>query len=89
MSPFTAEQIIGVVSFVIATPAFIKMCWNVAEFAISARKDISTLTKSVEKLEKNLNEGMATLAKRLDTLEKKDAVREAIEHVHEETADGV
>jgi len=62
--------------------AVIKMCWNVAEFAISARKDISTLTETVGKIEKKLDEGMAALQDRVTALERKEEVRHAIEEDH-------
>jgi hypothetical protein len=68
----------------LALLAFAKACWNVAEFAISAKKDISTLTGAVSRLEVSLDEGMQKLDKRLLALETKEAIRAYAEHVHEQ-----
>lgn len=70
--------------------AFVKACWSVAEFAISAKTDIKTLavtvtalTSTVEKLEVSLDNGMIELRTRLLALETKEAIRVATEHIHD------
>lgn len=47
-----------------------KMFWNVAEFAISAKTDIKTLTSTVTKIEEKLEDGIHSLEIRVSTLER-------------------
>lgn len=63
--------------------AFAKMCWHIAEFAISAKGDIKSLTVTLQKLEKNLDEGMVEIRGRLLTLETKEAIRAATDHLRD------
>lgn len=80
---FTVKDVVELLAVVGALIAFVKMCWNVAEFAISAKTDIKELTKTVAKLEVNLDTGMARLETRLLSLETKEAIRAHVDHIHE------
>ena len=67
---------------VMALPVFltiIKTFWNAAEFFISAKMNLATLTATVAKIEKKLDEGMSTLQERVTLLERKEEVRHALE----------
>lgn len=67
---------------VMALPVFlavIKMFWNAAEFFISAKINLATLTEAVAKIEKKLDEGMHALQDRVVVLERKEEIRHAFE----------
>ena len=78
---FTPMHVIQFVGAVAGFTVFLKMCWNVAEFAISAKQDIKALTHTLGRLEQNLDDGMKELRARLLTLETKEAIRTATEHI--------
>lgn len=67
---------------VMALPVFlavIKMFWNAAEFFISAKMNLTTLTITVGKIEKKLDDGMTALQDRVTVLERKEDIRHAFE----------
>lgn len=79
MPDLTFNQAIVSLVATILTPGFLTMCWNVAAFAISAKKDIKDLTESVKRVEKNLESGMSDLQHRVGELEVKEKIRHAVE----------
>lgn len=81
---FTVKDVAELLAVAGAMLMFVKACWHVAEFAISAKKDISTLTLTVGKLERSLDDGMTRLETRLLALETKEAIRAHVEHEHQE-----
>lgn len=81
MMTVTLAQVAQVFGAGVGLIAFAKMCWHIAEFAISAKGDIKSLTVTLQKLEKNIDEGMVEIRGRLLALETKEAVRTATEHL--------
>lgn len=77
---FTLSDVLQGFAILAALVTFMKTCWHIAEFAIGARKDIATLTATVSKIEKNLDEGLEALQERVAILERKDDIRHALEH---------
>lgn len=81
--PITLYHIAWLVMAIPVFLAIVKMFWNAAEFFISAKLNLATLTETVAKIEKKLDEGMSALQERMAILERKEEVRHAIEtHDH-------
>lgn len=70
---------------VMALPVFVtlaRLFWRAAEFFISAKMNLATLTVTVEKIEHRLDVSLVSLETRVTKLERIEDIRHAIEEDH-------
>ena len=71
--------------FIATLPVIItlaRLFWRAAEFFISAKINLATLTVTVEKIEHRLDMSLVSLEQRVTKLERKEDIRHAIEEEH-------